>query len=58
MNALLILVFLAGLAILAYPKVSDYWISFHSSRAIMTYTEAVTGLSAEEYDHFYSAAEA
>ncbi len=57
-NALLILVFLAGLAILAYPKVSDYWNSFHSSRAIMTYTEAVTGLSAEEYDHFYSEAEA
>lgn len=57
-NIILVLIFAAGLAILSYPKVSDYWNSFHSSRAIMTYTEAVTGLSAEEYGHFYSQAEA
>lgn len=57
-NLILILIFLVGLSILAYPKVSDYWNSFHSSRAIMTYTEAVAGLSDEEYDRLYAQAAA
>ena len=55
---ILILIFIAGLAILAYPKVSDYWNSLHSSRAIMSYAEAVSGLSEEEYDRLYREAEA
>lgn len=54
---ILILIFIAGLAILAYPKVSDYWNSLHSSRAIMSYAEAVSGLSEEEYDRLYRLAE-
>ena len=55
---LLILIFIAGLAILAYPTVSDWWNSFHSSRAIMSYAEAVSGLSEEEYGRLYAEAEA
>ena len=55
---ILILIFIAGLGILAYPKVSDYWNSIHSSRAIMSYAEAVSGLSEEEYDRLYQEAEA
>lgn len=55
---LLILIFIAGLAILAYPTVSDWWNSFHSSRAIMSYAEAVSGLSEEEYSRLYAEAEA
>ena len=31
---LLIIVFLAGLSLLLYPTVSDYWNSFHASRAV------------------------
>ena len=31
---ILILVFLVGLSLLLYPTVSDYWNSFHQSRAI------------------------
>lgn len=53
---ILILIFMAGLAILAYPTVSDYWNSFHSSRAIMSYAETVSGLSEEEYQRLYSEA--
>ena len=34
---LLILVLLAGLSLLLYPSVSDYWNSFHKTRAIATY---------------------
>lgn len=55
---LLILIFVAGLAILAYPTVSDYWNSFHSSRAIMSYADAVSGLSEEEYERLFSEARA
>ena len=33
-TVLLALVFLAGLSLLLYPTVSDYWNSFHASRAL------------------------
>ena len=32
---------LAGLSLLLYPTVSDYWNSFHQSRAIATYVEQI-----------------
>ena len=53
---ILTLVFLVGLALLLYPTVSDWWNSFHQSRAIMNYTETVSGLNAEEYERLYQAA--
>lgn len=55
---ILILIFIVGLTIFAYPTISDRWNALHSSRAIMSYTEAVSGLSEEEYEALYSAAEA
>lgn len=55
---LLFLIFIAGLTILAYPTISDWWNSFHSSRAIMSYAETVSGLSEEEYNRLYAEAEA
>jgi sortase A len=54
---ILILIFITGLAVMAYPTVSDYWNSFHSSRAIMSYAEAVADMSDEDYDRFYTEAE-
>ena len=39
---LLLALMLIGLAIMAYPTVSDKWNSFHSSRAILTYDRSVT----------------
>ena len=40
---------IAGVVLLLYPTVSNYWNSFHQSRAIMGYSQAVTTMSAEEY---------
>lgn len=54
---ILILIFMVGLTIFAYPTVSDRWNALHSTRAIMSYTETVSGLSEEEYAELYSAAE-
>lgn len=50
---LLVLVLLAGLAIVAYPSFSDYWNSFHQSRAIVSYAESVATLNTEEYDRMW-----
>ena len=44
---LLIIILLAGLSLLLYPTVSDWWNSLHQSRAIAGYTEAVAGLAGE-----------
>lgn len=45
-------VFLVGLALVLYPSVSDWWNSFHQSRAIANYAEVTAGLSEEEYQHY------
>lgn len=52
----LILMLLAGLSLLLYPSVSDYWNSFHSSRAINTYTENVASMNEAQYEEMWSAA--
>ena len=54
---LLILVLLAGLSLLLYPSVSDYWNSFHQTRAIATYAEKVANLNQDQYDEIWAAAE-
>ena len=53
---LLALVFLAGLSLLLYPTVSDYWNSFHASRAVAAYAQEVADLNGEEYDRLLAAA--
>lgn len=52
----LILALIAGLSLLLYPSVSDYWNSFHSSRAISTYAENVANLQEDQYEEIWSAA--
>jgi sortase A len=42
---LLLLIFLAGLCLLLYPTFSNWWNSFHQSRAIAAYVEAVEDMS-------------
>ena len=54
---LLILVLLAGLSLLLYPSVSDYWNSVHQTRAIATYAEEVANLNQDQYDEIWAAAE-
>ena len=53
---LLLLLLIAGLSLLLYPSVSDYWNSFHSSRAISAYTEDVASLDEAQYDEMWDAA--
>lgn len=55
-NILLILIFLLGLSLLVYPTFSDYWNSFHQSRAIATYTEKVAVIDNTEYEEILSEA--
>ena len=50
---ILILVFLTGLSLLLYPSISDYWNSFHQSRAIATYAESVAELDSDKYEHLW-----
>ena len=58
LTILLVLVFLIGLGVLAYPTVSDYWNSFRQSRAIMHYAETVAKMDPEEYDRILKSAKA
>ena len=46
----LIIIFVIGLSLMLYPVVSDYWNSFHQSRAIASYVETVNNMDQEEYD--------
>jgi sortase A len=41
---------LVGVGLLIYPSFADYWNSFHQTRAIMTYSESVSNMSAEDYE--------
>ena len=51
---ILILVFLAGLSLLLYPTVSDYWNSLHQSRAITQYAEQVANLDNDVYEQLWA----
>ncbi len=53
---ILALAFLAGLSLLLYPTVSDYWNSFHQSKAVTTYSEKVAVIDEEEYERFWEEA--
>lgn len=57
-TGLLILLLLAGLSLLLYPSVSDYWNSLHQSRAIADYVETVAQLDSTQYDKAWDAARA
>ncbi len=55
-DLLLVLILLIGLGIVAYPTFSDYWNSFHQSRAIISYAESVATLNTEEYEKVWDQA--
>ena len=56
LNILLVLVFFVGLSLLLYPSVSDYWNSFHQTRAIAAYAGEVAALDDGIYDEQLEAA--
>lgn len=55
-NVLLVLILLAGVALLVYPTFADYWNSIHQSRAIASYTQAVSTIDNTRYDAMWEAA--
>lgn len=53
---ILILAFAAGISMLLYPTVSEYWNSLHQTRAITTYSEEIAALNEEEQERLLEAA--
>ncbi len=55
-NIILVLMLLAGMFLLLYPSFSDYWNSFHQSRAISSYIEHVTKIDTSAYEEILASA--
>ncbi len=53
----LIIVFVAGLSLLLYPTLSDYWNSFHASKAVADYNAKVEDMTQAEYEKILLLAE-
>ena len=49
-NIFLIRALVAGLSLLLYPTVSDYWNSLHASQAVASYDQAVKSMDEGKYD--------
>ena len=56
-TVLLVLVFLAGLSLLLYPTVSNYYNSVHQTQAILDYAQNVDALEQEAYEALWAEAE-
>ena len=56
-TAFLVLLLLAGVSLLLYPSLSDYWNSMHQPRAIASYAETVSQLDTAQYDEMWKAAQ-
>ena len=57
-TVILLVILLLGIALLLYPTVSDYYNSFHQTKAIAGYTEELTHIDEDRYAELWSAAEA
>ena len=55
-TVLLVLLLAAGLSLLLYPSVSDYWNSLHASRAVTGCAQDVQSLTDDAYDAMLQAA--
>lgn len=53
---LLFVILVAGVGLLLYPSLSNYWNSFHQTRAIASYAEEVANMENEEYDRIWQEA--
>ncbi len=56
-NFFLVLIFLIGVGLLLYPSFSDYWNSFHQSRAIASYADEIAAMSNDDLERIRIAAE-
>ena len=53
---LLVIVFFIGLSLLLYPSLSEYWNSFHQTRAIAVYTDKVAKTDENQYEEVLESA--
>lgn len=51
---ILVIILFVGLSLLLYPTVSDYWNSFHQSRAIASYAETVAEINNIDYEKIWN----
>lgn len=56
-NIVLISVMVIGVLIVAYPTISDWWNSFHQTRAIASYTEKVASMDTVDAERMLKEAE-
>ena len=56
-NIVLISVMVIGVLIVAYPTISDWWNSFHQTRAIASYTEKVAAMDTVDTERMLKEAE-
>ena len=54
-TVILILIFLAGVSLLLYPTVSDYWNTLHVSAAVTSYAQQVSSLDNGQCSELLSA---
>ncbi|MCR5581325.1 MAG: class C sortase [Pseudobutyrivibrio sp.] len=57
-KALVILLFVAGLGLLAYPTISNEWNTYVQSKLINNYEESLSQMTAEDYEEEWAAARA
>lgn len=55
-NFILILMLLAGLCLLLYPTVANFWNSLHATKAIGNYDEVVIEMDEEDYTAYWNSA--
>ncbi len=53
---ILIIILIAGLSLLLYPTVANWWNSFHGTRAMLSYGDAVANLDAGEKERILTEA--
>ena len=51
---LLVAVLVVGVGLMAYPSVSDWWNSFHQTRAIASYSDAVAVMDNTDYEKLWN----
>ncbi len=56
LTVILVLIMIAGIGILSYPFVSDYWNSYNQSKAIMTYMDEVSEMDTSDYESWIESA--
>jgi len=57
-NVILVFIILVGLSVMLYPSFSNWWNSFHQTRAINAYKEKLAELTDEDYEKLWAQADA